>query len=126
LVAVAAQYTLPVPSLVQVGSELTVPDRLDHAPHLEPLNSLTMIVDWLLRTAHATCPVETWAQEGLPKPGTFPVEMKLPQDPQASGHNPSRVNKLIFAVSVMILDFMLSPLLFGLGKVGRAFSVSFK
>jgi hypothetical protein len=52
--------------------------------------------------------------------------MKLPQDPQASGHNPSRVNKLIFAVSVMILDFMLSPLLFGLGKVGRAFSVSFK
>jgi hypothetical protein len=62
----------------------------------------------------------------LPKPAAVPVEIKLPQEAHASGHNPSRVNKLIFAVSVMILDFMLSPLLFGLGKVGRAFSVSLK
>jgi hypothetical protein len=41
LVAVAAQHTLPVPSLVQLGSELTVPARLVHVPHVEPLNSLT-------------------------------------------------------------------------------------
>jgi hypothetical protein len=97
---------LPVPSLVQVGSELTVPARLAHVPHREPLNSLTMIVDWLPRTAHATCPVETWAQEGLPKPATLPVEMKLPQDPHANGHNPSRVNKPILAIRVIILDFI--------------------
>jgi hypothetical protein len=68
-----------------------------------------MIVDWLPRTAHATCPVETWAQEGLPKPATLPVEMKLPQDPHANGQNPSRVNKLILAMCFVILDFILSP-----------------
>jgi tetratricopeptide (TPR) repeat protein len=36
-VAVAAQSTLPAPSLVQLGSELTVPTRLDHLPHAVPL-----------------------------------------------------------------------------------------
>jgi hypothetical protein len=126
LVAVAAQYTLPVPSLVQLGSELTVPAKLVHVPHAEPLNSLTMTADWLLRTAHATCPVETWAHEGLPTPVAIPVDLKLPQDPHANGHNPSRVNKPILAIRIMILDFMLSPFLFALGKLGRAFSVSLK
>jgi|HubBroStandDraft_6_1064221.scaffolds.fasta_scaffold1678834_1 hypothetical protein len=111
---------------VQLGSELTVPARLVHVPHAEPLNSLTMIADLLLRTAHATCPVETSAQEGLPKPVTLPVEMKLPQDPHANGPNPSRLKKLILAIRSIILDFMWSPFWFALTKSDWAFFVSLK
>jgi hypothetical protein len=85
LAAVAAQYTLPVPSLVQLGSELTTPAKLFHAPHFVPLNSLTMMTDLPLRTAHATCPVETGAQDGLPIPVALPVEMKPPQVADAAG-----------------------------------------
>jgi len=75
-----------------------------------------MMADLLLRTAQATCAVETGAQDGLPIPVAFPVEMKLPQDPHANGDNPSRVNKPIFAIRIIILDFMFSPLLFAPGK----------
>jgi len=84
-VAVAAQYTLPVPSLVQLGSELAAPAKLFHAPHFFPLNSLTMMTDLPHRTAHATCPVETGAQDGLPIPVALPVEMKPPQVADAAG-----------------------------------------
>lgn len=59
MAAVAAQYTLPVPSLVQLGSELTTPAK--------------------------TCPVETGAQDGLPIPVALPVEMKPPQVADAAG-----------------------------------------
>jgi hypothetical protein len=38
LVAVAAQITLPLPSLVQLGLLLTAPAKLFHAPHALPLN----------------------------------------------------------------------------------------
>src|ERR1700685_3720685 len=82
---VAAQNTLPLPSLVQLGSELTAPARLFHVPHAVPLNSLTMMADLPLRTAHATCPVETGAQDGLPMPVALPVETKLPHEAQAAG-----------------------------------------
>jgi hypothetical protein len=85
-----------------------------------------MIADWLLRTAHATCPVETWAQDGLPIPVALPVDLKLPQDPHASGHTPSKVNKANLATRVIILDFVCSPYFVRPGKLGRAFSVSLK
>jgi hypothetical protein len=75
-----------------------------------------MIALFPLRTAHTALPLGTKAQEGLPTPVAFPVETKLPQDPHANGHNPSRVNKLIFAIRLIILDFMLSPFLFALRK----------
>src|ERR1700687_5772697 len=42
LVAVAAQITLPAPSLVQLGLELTGPARLFHVPHVVPLNRFTI------------------------------------------------------------------------------------
>src|SRR6516162_4973192 len=87
LVAVAAQITFPAPSLVQLGSDWTVPARLVHAPQVAPLNSLTMTVDRLLRTAHATWLVETSAHEGMPIPVAVPVEMKLPQLAHAAGHS---------------------------------------
>ena len=55
LVAVAAQMTLPAPSLVQLGSELTAPAKLVHlAPHAVPLKTLTMMADFPLRTAQTT------------------------------------------------------------------------
>jgi len=44
-----------------------------------------MMADLLLRTAHATCPVETGAQDGLPMPVAVPVEMKLPHEAHAAG-----------------------------------------
>jgi hypothetical protein len=86
LVAVAAQITLPVPSLAQLGSELTVPARLVHAvPHAVPLNSFTMMAALPLRTAQTTWSVETWAQDGTPTPVPVPVEMKVPQLAHADG-----------------------------------------
>jgi hypothetical protein len=75
---------LPFPSLVQLGSELTAPATLFHVPHVVPLNLLTMMVDVPLRTAHATCPVETGAQDGLPIPAAVPVGVKLPHAAQAA------------------------------------------
>jgi hypothetical protein len=105
LAAVAEQYTLPAPSLVQLGSELTVPAKLFHVPHFVPLNSLTMMTDLPLRTAHATCPAETGAQDGLPIPVAVPVEMKPPQVADAAGaisrqaENDSRHAAIFFIVS---------------------------
>jgi hypothetical protein len=101
LAAVAAQYILPVPSLVQLGSELTAPAKLFHAPHFFPMNSLTMMTDLPLRTAHATCPVETGAQDGLPIPVALPVEMKPPKAPTpqapSAGRQITIVDRLRFS-----------------------------
>jgi hypothetical protein len=41
--------------------------------------------------------------------------MKLPQEAHAEGHDASRVNRRIFAMRVIILDFILSPYGFNLG-----------
>jgi hypothetical protein len=43
------------------------------------------MTDLPLRTAHATCPVETGAQDGFPIPLALPVETKLPQLALAAG-----------------------------------------
>jgi hypothetical protein len=75
---------LPFPSLVQLASELTVPVRLFQVPHEVPLKVLTMMADLLLRTAHATSPVETCAQDGLPIPVAVPVEIKPPHEAHAA------------------------------------------
>jgi hypothetical protein len=80
---VAAQMTLPAPLLVQLGSELTVPTKLVHFPHVDPLNSFTMTAAFPLRTAHTTCPLDTSAQDGLPMPVVVPGDTKLPQLAQA-------------------------------------------
>jgi hypothetical protein len=90
---VAAQITLPAPSLVQLGSELTVPASLDHVPHDVPLNWFTMMADAKFRTAHATRPVEACAQDGLPMPVAVPVDTKLPQLADAEGANPRQAYK---------------------------------
>src|SRR5260370_9121985 len=86
LVAVAAQITLPAPSLVQLGLELTGPARLFHVPHVVPLNRFTMMADLPLRTAHATWLPETWAQDGVPIPVPVPVEVQLPQLAHSARH----------------------------------------
>jgi hypothetical protein len=44
-----------------------------------------MMADLPLRTAHATCPVETGAQDGLPIPVAVPVETKFPHVAHAAG-----------------------------------------
>ncbi|SPE32422.1 hypothetical protein SBA7_1220002 [Candidatus Sulfotelmatobacter sp. SbA7] len=86
LLATAAHITLPAPSLVQLGSELTVPARLVQlVPHAVPLNSFTIMAALPLRTAQTTRSVETWAQDGTPTPVPVPVEMKLPQLAHADG-----------------------------------------
>jgi hypothetical protein len=60
LVAVAAQITLPAPSLVQLGSELTAPTKLVQVvPQVVPLNSFTIMAALPLRTAQTTWSVET-------------------------------------------------------------------
>ena len=61
---VAAQKTLPSPSAVQLGLELTVPERVFQVPQEEPLNSLTMSVDFAVSTAQATWSLDTEAQDG--------------------------------------------------------------
>jgi hypothetical protein len=64
-----------------------------------------MMTDLPLRTAHATCPVETGAQDGLPTPVALPVEMKPPQVADAAGaisrqaDNDSRHAEIFFIVS---------------------------
>jgi len=58
-VAVAAQITLPFPSLLQLASEFTEPTSVVHPCQELPLNWLTIIVDVLLRIAHTTWLVET-------------------------------------------------------------------
>jgi hypothetical protein len=50
-----------------------------------PLNVFTMMADLLLRTAQATCPVETGTQDGLPSPVAVPVETKVPHEAHAAG-----------------------------------------
>jgi hypothetical protein len=77
LMAVAAQITLPFPSLVQLGSELTAPDRVVHVPQEVPLNSLTMTAYFPLRIAHTTWRVVTWAHDGVPIEVPAPVEMNF-------------------------------------------------
>src|ERR1019366_2367491 len=85
LLAAAAQNTLPFPSLVQLGSEKTVPVRIFHVPHESPLNVLTMMADLLLRTAHATCPVMTGAQDGLPVPVRLMMKKRIHHEAHAAG-----------------------------------------
>ena len=64
-----------------------------------------MMTDLPLRTAHAMCPVETGAQDGLPTPVALPVEMKPPQVADAAGaisrqaDNDSRHAAIFFIVS---------------------------
>jgi hypothetical protein len=77
--AVAAQKTLPVPSLVQLGADTTDPASEVQLPHFVSLYSLTIICAFALSTAQTTCSVDTWAQEGLPIPVVLPVEVKAPQ-----------------------------------------------
>jgi hypothetical protein len=83
LMAVAAQITLPFPSLVQLGSELTAPARVIHVPQDVPLNSLTMTAYFPLRIAHTTWLAATWAHDGVPIEVPAPVEMNFPQTAQA-------------------------------------------
>jgi hypothetical protein len=83
LAAVAAQITLPFPSLVQLGSELTAPGRVIQLPQEVPLNSLTMTAYFPLRIAHTTCLAATWAHDGVPIAVPAPVEMNFPQTAQA-------------------------------------------
>jgi hypothetical protein len=122
----AAQITSPEPLLVQLGLDATEPGRLVHVPHEVPLNSLTINVLFPLRTAHTALPLGTKAQEGLPMPVALPVEVKLLQEAHADGHNASRVNKLILAIRLIILDFMLSPVVCCPRKMRACFSASLK
>jgi hypothetical protein len=100
------QKTLPVPSLVQLGSELTVPARLFHVPHFVPLNSLTIRAEAPLRTAHATSPVETGAQDGLPMPVAVPVEMKLPHVAHESGASPRQIDKSSMRTNIDFINLL--------------------
>jgi hypothetical protein len=74
---------LPLPSLVQLGSELTAPARVVQLPQVVPLNSLTMMAYFPLRIAHTTWLVATWAHDGVPIDVPAPVEMNFPQTAQA-------------------------------------------
>jgi hypothetical protein len=74
--AVAVQNTFPAPSLVQDGLEATAPVSTFHDPHFVPLYSFTIMADFSLKTAQATCSLDTDAHEGLPMPVVVPVEEK--------------------------------------------------
>jgi hypothetical protein len=71
-----------------------------------------MMTDLPLRTAHATGPVETGAQDGLPIPVALPVEMKPPQVADAAGaisrqaDNSSRHAAIFFIVLAQAVGFM--------------------
>jgi hypothetical protein len=65
-----------------------------------------MMADVPLRTAHATFPVETGAQDGLPKPVAVPVEMKLPQAAQERGANPRQTDKSTRRTAIDFMDIL--------------------
>jgi|SRR5271154_474963 hypothetical protein len=71
-----------------------------------------MMADLLLRTAHATCPVETGAQDGLPIPVAVPVEMKLPHAAHAAGAISRQVDNIRHtAIFFMVSSLTLTALL---------------
>jgi hypothetical protein len=59
-----------------------------------------------LRTAHATSPVETDAQDGLPIPVALPVEMKLPHVADAAG----AISRQVDNTKNAAILFIVSPL----------------
>jgi hypothetical protein len=75
--AVAAQKTLPSPSLVQLGPDATAPVNVFHVPHVDPLNSFTIMADFSLSAAQATLFVDAVAQDGLPIPVDAPVDLEV-------------------------------------------------
>jgi hypothetical protein len=85
VVAVAAQITLPPPSLAQLGSELTVIAKVFHPFQAVPFSSSTIMAALPVRTAQTTCPVTTNAHDGLPTPVAVPVETNAPQEAEAAG-----------------------------------------
>jgi hypothetical protein len=75
--AVAAQKTLPSPSLVQLGLDATAPVNVFHVPHVDPLNSFTIIADFSLSAAQATLFADSVAHDGLPRPVAVPVDLEV-------------------------------------------------